>query len=120
MQKEAATAASSPPFRTMKYYSWVDESRQKVKVYISAEDEPAPVAAAGTESDDSLKVEFGERSLKVTVFGEMATHVLSFDELEHPIVPAECKVRITAGKRIAITLQKAQEDLYCHTLFKRK
>jgi hypothetical protein len=119
MQEKAATAASSPPFRPITKYSWVDESRQKVKVYISAEDEPAPVAAAGTEADDSLKAEFGERSLKVTVFGEMATHVLSFDELEHPIVPAECKARITEGKRITITLKKAQEDVYWHTLFKR-
>mmetsp|Transcript_121766 Transcript_121766/g.271912 ORF Transcript_121766/g.271912 Transcript_121766/m.271912 type:complete len:251 (-) Transcript_121766:115-867(-) len=118
-QDKADTAASSPPFRTIAKYTWVDESRQKVKVYISAEDEPAPVAAAGSEADDSLKVEFGERSLKVTVFGEMATHVLSFDELEHPIVPAECKARITEGKRITITLKKAQEDVYWHTLFKR-
>jgi len=50
----------------------------------------------------------------------MATHVLAFDELEFPIVPAECKVRISAGKRITITLVKAQEDVYWHTLFKRK
>jgi len=119
-QEKSEPAGPSPPFRTIAKYTWSDESRQKVKIYISADDEPAPVAAAGTEADDSLKAEFGEQSLRVTVLGEMATHELKFDELEYPIIPAECKVRIVPGKRIVITLMKAQEDLYWHTLFKRK
>lgn len=106
--------------RSIKNYSWVDESRRQVKLYITAEGEPLAVAAAGTGDETRLSIDLRERRLELTIKGEGATYVLSIEELEHKIVPAESKVKVVPGKRITVTLTKANEDTLWNTLIRRK
>jgi len=103
--------------RTMiKNYRWSDVSRREVKIYISAEQEAAAVAAAGSESDDRVRARFGEQRLQVDVRSATNLFTLEIACLEHKIVPAECKVKVVANKRIVVTLLKAKEDSLWNTL----
>lgn len=117
--KVAAPEATSVPKRFITNYSWVDDSRREVKIYVNADGEPDLVKAAG---DDGTKLEakFAEQSFNITVPGEGVTHVFAIAELEHPIVPEGCKVKVSPGKRISITLAKAKEDTIWHTLLYRR
>lgn len=114
--EEVTELASTVPRRIIHKYSWSDESRRTVKIYISVEGEAAAVHAAGREDDSRLKAEFGEQSLTVTIAGRGSTHVLMIDQLEHKIIPEECKTKIVPGKRITITLTKAKVDSLWNTL----
>lgn len=120
MEAAEAPPASTLPRKDITNYSWVDESRRFVKIYITAEGEPAVVKAAGTAEQPLVQAEFKEQRLMVTIPGETATHVLAIDDLEHKIVPAECKVKVSAGKRLSVALKKAEEDSLWNTLVCRK
>lgn len=118
---ESVLVEAAPlPLRSIQRYSWVDDSRRTVKVYISAEGEPAAIAAAGREGDSRLQVDYGEQSLRIKILGDTAAYELVIDELEHRIVPDECKAKLAAGKRISVTLKKAKEDSLWNTLIRRK
>uniref|UniRef100_A0A7S1MBQ9 CS domain-containing protein n=1 Tax=Alexandrium catenella TaxID=2925 RepID=A0A7S1MBQ9_ALECA len=108
------------PLRKIANYSWVDDSRKLVKIYITSDEDPLALAAAGSEKDSHVEAEFKQQSLKITVKGKSATHVLEVEELEHGIVPDECKVKVSAGKKISVTLRKAKDDQFWHTLLLRK
>jgi len=117
--ESASDAAFHLPVRRIQKYAWSDDSRRTVKVYINAEAEPAAINAAGKAGESRLEVEFGEQSLCLKINGESATYELSIEHLEHPIVPGECKAKLVAGKRIALTLRKAKEDSLWNTLVRR-
>jgi len=119
-EEKQADSEGMLPIRKMVNYSWVDESRKLVKIYIYADGEPVAVAAAGNGEESQLRTEFGAQSLKISVLGASATYVLNIDELEHAVVPAECKVKVTPSKKIVLTLRKAKDDQLWHTLIKRK
>merc|ERR1712039_33158 len=102
---EVPPQALKVPQRSITNYMWVDDSRREVKIYVEASEEPMAVAAAGNPRDALIQTEFKEQGFKVAVLGERATHVLAIDALEHAIVPAECKARVSTGKRITITLR---------------
>mmetsp|Transcript_25594 Transcript_25594/g.72068 ORF Transcript_25594/g.72068 Transcript_25594/m.72068 type:complete len:269 (+) Transcript_25594:64-870(+) len=112
--------AEHRPLRTLKNYSWNDESRCTVKLYISAEGEPEALAAARGSKDGRVQADFKEQSLEVRILGENVTYILAINELEHRVVPEECKVKVVAGKRIAITLRKEKEDSLWNTLYRLK
>lgn len=118
--QEDQQAPAAKPFRKIANYSWVDESRKQVKIYITSDEDPLAVAAAGSQEDNLVQPEFGQQSLKITVQGSSTTHVLEIEELEHGIVPDECKVKVSAGKKISITLKKAKDDQFWHSLVLRK
>mmetsp|Transcript_72479 Transcript_72479/g.212415 ORF Transcript_72479/g.212415 Transcript_72479/m.212415 type:complete len:258 (-) Transcript_72479:111-884(-) len=119
-QDKQVPEAAALPVRKMSSYSWVDDSRKLVKIYITSAEDPLAIAAAGLQQEGLVSAEFGQQSLKIKVLGKSATHVLEIEELEHGIVPAECKVKVTAGKKISITLRKAKDDQLWHTLLPRK
>uniref|UniRef100_A0A6T1NVB8 CS domain-containing protein n=1 Tax=Alexandrium monilatum TaxID=311494 RepID=A0A6T1NVB8_9DINO len=119
-QETVIPAPEVLPLRKMLDYSWVDESRKLVKIYITSNEDPLAVAAAASEQDKLVQSEFGQQSLKITVQGKSVKHVLEIEELEHGIVPEECKVKVVAGKKISITLRKAKDDQLWHTLVMRK
>jgi len=110
-----ADTRGAPP-RSILSYSWADDSRRFVKVYVSAEQEPAAVRAAGAESDGRVRAKFREQSFQVTVDGEAESYQLAIAALEHKIVPEECKVKVVEGRRIAIVLRKAKDDSLWNTL----
>jgi len=109
----------SVPHKPIFNYSWVDDSRREVKVYVTIDGEPVAVAAAGSQSDSLVESEFKDNSFRLSILGETATHVLAIEELEHPIAPQDCKVKISPGKRITVTLKKAKEDTIWYTLIKK-
>jgi hypothetical protein len=113
---EDAKATSPKSFITK--YSWVDDSRREVKIYVDKAGEPAVVEAAG--SGGTLEAKFEEQSFCITVPGETMTYVFKIAELEYPIIPEECKVKVSRGKKISITLAKASEDTIWHTLLYRR
>jgi len=112
-------AGAGAPRSIIRNYSWVDESRRVVKVYISADGEPAAVAAAGGGGEGRIRATFQEQSFQVDVAGDNAAHSLSISALEHKISPEGCKVKVVEGKRIVVTLQKAKEDSLWNTLVRR-
>jgi len=106
--------------RSIQNYSWVDESRRQVKIYIDAESDPLAVAAAGAGEASRVQPVFQASSLRVDIIGENATSTLAIKELEHTIIPEECKVKVSVGKRITISLRKEKEDSLWNTLIRRK
>ncbi|OLQ05248.1 Low-density lipoprotein receptor-related protein 6 [Symbiodinium microadriaticum] len=88
-------------------YSWTDEG-SAVKVYVSESSSPAAVAAAGDgRRPDALKADFQTRSFLLTVTGtDGSKFELRVRGLMEDIIPDRCKVRVSQGKRITITLAK--------------
>mmetsp|Transcript_17356 Transcript_17356/g.39279 ORF Transcript_17356/g.39279 Transcript_17356/m.39279 type:complete len:255 (-) Transcript_17356:58-822(-) len=119
-EEQRAAGEGALPIRKMQNYSWVDESRKLVKIYIYADGEPVAVAAAGSGEESQLQTEFGAQSLRISVLGASATYLLNIEELEHAVVPEECKVKVSPAKKITITLRKAKDDQLWHSLVKRK
>jgi hypothetical protein len=117
LSKEKASETSGLPQRTITNYSWVDESRREVKVYVDAAGEPDVMDAS---YKDMVEVKFKDQGFCLTVTGDKMTYVLAVTELEHPIIPDECTMKVKLGKRITITLAKATEDTIWHTLLYRR
>eukprot|EP00439_Symbiodinium_sp_Y106_P034419 s6750_g4.t1 len=88
-------------------YSWTDEG-SAVKVYVSESSSPAAVAAAGDgRRPDALQADFQTRSFLLTVTGaDGSKFELRVRGLIEDIIPDRCKVRVSQGKRITITLAK--------------
>lgn len=107
------------PCASINRYSWADEGRN-VKIYVSAEGEPDAVSAASAGGDSAIQTEFAQKSFQLAVTGEKAKYVLAMDDLEQPIIAAESRVRVSAGKRITISLRKEDKKVVWHTLLPRK
>lgn len=100
-------------------FSWIDESRHRVKLYIDVKDEPDAVIAAGGDDEGVLETEFGEDSVQLRVNSTGSSHVFAINALEHQIVPADCKATVKFGKRITVTLVKKKKDALWNTLYRR-
>ncbi|CAK8990902.1 Low-density lipoprotein receptor-related protein 5 (LRP-5) (Low-density lipoprotein receptor-related protein 7) (LRP-7) [Durusdinium trenchii] len=84
-------------------YSWADEGAI-VKVYISASSNPCALAARGEEC---LEVDFQARGFTLTVRpGNGPDFQLKARGLLQEVVPEKCKVRLSTGKRITLSLAK--------------
>merc|ERR1712083_460659 len=68
LSKEKASETSGLPQRTITKYSWVDESRREVKVYVDAAGEPDVMDAA--YKDRSVDIKFKDQSFCLTVTGD--------------------------------------------------
>lgn len=90
-------------------YSWVDE-KAAVKVYINETSNEAAIAAAGDGKCSEVEADFKPRSFTITIKGgDRQCFVLTLRGLHHDVVPEQCKVRVSAGKRITVTLVKRVE-----------
>jgi len=91
-------------------YSWIDDG-YFTKVYIGASEEPDVVAAAQDGKSGEVDVRFEEQSFVLTVHdaAKAKDHILVVTRLEGNIVPSECKYRVSAGKRITLSLKKKSE-----------
>ena len=88
-------------------YAWGDE-QAAVKVYISADAEPEALAAAGDGNAGEVEVSFQPKALKLRVHAEKLDWVLELDPLYYEILPEECKFRVSASKRITLTIKKKE------------
>jgi len=106
--KDAASLVESAPVISIIKYAWADEG-EVVKLYIGADGEPEAVEAAKDGKGSEVSASYGPRSveLKVRAGAEKGKDFcLLVKDLEHEIRPDECKFRVSAGKRITLTLQK--------------
>eukprot|EP00747_Dinoflagellata_sp_TGD_P187090 gnl/TRDRNA2_/TRDRNA2_44572_c0_seq1.p1 gnl/TRDRNA2_/TRDRNA2_44572_c0~~gnl/TRDRNA2_/TRDRNA2_44572_c0_seq1.p1 ORF type:complete len:278 (-),score=48.51 gnl/TRDRNA2_/TRDRNA2_44572_c0_seq1:90-923(-) len=113
-----STCATAKPTRPISNYSFVDEGKH-VKVYVASESEGEAVAAASNDTS-SVESEFLQDSFHVAVLGPQARHLLAVEQLTRSIIPTESKVRVSAGKRITITLAKEKKDVTWHSLVRKK
>ena len=87
-------------------YSWTDEG-EMIKVYIIESSNAAAIAAAGDGSQSRLQVDFQQRSFTLMVRPQDgASFQLRLLGLLHQVVPEKCKVRLSPGKRITLSLAK--------------
>lgn len=87
---------------SLKNYSWGDE-KEVIKIYLSADQEPLAVEAA---TKGEVKSSFEARGFELKIIGDDRDYVLSIDNLYYDIVPEESKHRVSANKRVTITLKK--------------
>ncbi|CAJ1365454.1 unnamed protein product [Effrenium voratum] len=85
-------------------YSWTDEGAV-VKVYVNESANPAAIAAAGDGRGSALQVDFQARGFVLTV-GQSPAFQLRVRGLLQEVLPESCKVRLSAGKRITVSLAK--------------
>ncbi|CAL1168882.1 unnamed protein product [Cladocopium goreaui] len=85
-------------------YSWTDEG-EVLKVYISESSNPAAVAAAGS-AGCLLSVDFQPRGFTLTVRSDGPQFQLRILGLLQEVLPEKCKVRLSVGKRITLSLAK--------------
>eukprot|EP00434_Breviolum_minutum_P009105 symbB.v1.2.008020.t1/scaffold498.1/size458234/12 len=83
-----------------------------IKVYIIESSNAAAIAAAGDGSQSRLQVDFQQRSFTLTVRPQDgASFQLRLLGLLHQVVPEKCKVRLSPGKRITLSLAKKDHGL---------
>merc|ERR1712150_63215 len=90
-------------------YSWGDEGGT-VKIYITETSNAEAIAAAKDGKGDQVKVDFKARSFTLTVHGDGQCFMLALRGLFREVIPERCKVRVSQGKRITVTLAKRSEQ----------
>jgi len=100
----AAEAPAKADAKVLAKYSWADEG-DFVCVYISAENEPEAIAAAGDGKGGEVQVTFDARSVELRITGAKV-FALTLKDLEKDILPDDSKHRVSAGKRITLKMRK--------------
>lgn len=111
--------ASTPSVGITKF-AWADEGKF-VKVYVDAEGEPEVIAGA-TAAAQNVRCDFQEESFRLTVDGATTSKrfVLHVNGTDQAIVPGESKFRVSAGKRITISLKKKNPSVTWYKLNKTR
>eukprot|EP00747_Dinoflagellata_sp_TGD_P221281 gnl/TRDRNA2_/TRDRNA2_93133_c1_seq1.p1 gnl/TRDRNA2_/TRDRNA2_93133_c1~~gnl/TRDRNA2_/TRDRNA2_93133_c1_seq1.p1 ORF type:complete len:135 (-),score=38.12 gnl/TRDRNA2_/TRDRNA2_93133_c1_seq1:154-525(-) len=92
-------------------WSWADDGKS-AKVYIDAEQEPRPLAAAAS---GKIEVDFQEKSFQLRIIDGTQKFQLAVPYLYMPIVPEKSSFRLGGeGKRITVSLRKVESE---HTWF---
>eukprot|EP00746_Dinoflagellata_sp_MGD_P087006 gnl/MRDRNA2_/MRDRNA2_34507_c0_seq1.p1 gnl/MRDRNA2_/MRDRNA2_34507_c0~~gnl/MRDRNA2_/MRDRNA2_34507_c0_seq1.p1 ORF type:complete len:254 (+),score=50.45 gnl/MRDRNA2_/MRDRNA2_34507_c0_seq1:120-881(+) len=99
-------------------YAWADEG-DAVKIYIQGDKEPDAVAAAKSGKNGEVRCNFQPRSFLVEISDGNKRWGLTLTDLENEILPEESKYRVSAGKRVTLTLTK-KKDLKWYRLVKPK
>mmetsp|Transcript_26551 Transcript_26551/g.76457 ORF Transcript_26551/g.76457 Transcript_26551/m.76457 type:complete len:490 (-) Transcript_26551:362-1831(-) len=94
--------------REIKKYSWGDEG-DSVKLYITEAANAEAIAAAKDGKGQQVEADFKQNSFSLTVHGEKQRFVLVLRGLFRETVPERCKFRVSAGKRITVTLAKKEQ-----------
>jgi len=87
-------------------YTWADDAKN-VKIFIEADAEPRAVKAAGDGTGGKVDTVFQELSFVLLINAEGRKFKLEVPKLYNAINPKECKFRVSEGKRITVTLRKA-------------
>eukprot|EP00812_Abedinium_dasypus_P011274 NODE_4842_length_635_cov_255.879310.p2 GENE.NODE_4842_length_635_cov_255.879310~~NODE_4842_length_635_cov_255.879310.p2 ORF type:complete len:102 (+),score=37.88 NODE_4842_length_635_cov_255.879310:3-308(+) len=87
---------------------WNDEGTV-VKVFVCADGEPAAIEAAKDGTGGEVEVLFDAKSVELLIHSPPRCYVLTIKPLEGTILPEECKHRVSAGKRVTLTLKKKTE-----------
>mmetsp|Transcript_73915 Transcript_73915/g.228379 ORF Transcript_73915/g.228379 Transcript_73915/m.228379 type:complete len:254 (+) Transcript_73915:65-826(+) len=87
-------------------YTWADDAKN-VKIFVEAEAEPRAVKSAGDGKGGKVDAVFQENGFALKITDEGRKFVLEVPKLYSAINPKECKVRVSDGKRITVTLRKA-------------
>lgn len=99
-------------------YTWADDGKS-VKVFIDVAEEPRVLAAAGDGKRGNVDVSFQEAGFCLTVAEEGGRKfILNVPKLSMEIIPGQSKFRVSAGKRITLTLKKVNEFHHWFTLLK--
>mmetsp|Transcript_59219 Transcript_59219/g.152355 ORF Transcript_59219/g.152355 Transcript_59219/m.152355 type:complete len:261 (-) Transcript_59219:251-1033(-) len=112
----------------IKEFTWADDGAS-VKVFIDVDQETRAVVGAGDGKQDRLRLEFPEAyAFRLVIcepeeddgFGLSGgkTYVLDVSHLFKEILPDKCKVRVSQGKRITVTLKKLDANTRWFTLCK--
>ena len=104
---EQSEVSVGRPQRAIKSYAWGDE-KEAVKLYVSAEAEEEALQAAGDGTQGQVEVDFEAKGLKLRVRAEKLDWILDLEPLYYEVVPSDCRFRVSAGKRITITLKKKE------------
>lgn len=96
-------------------YTWADDAKN-VKIFVEAEAEPRAVQAAGDGKGGKVDGVFQEQGFALIVKDEGRKFVLEVPKLYSAINPKECKVRVGEGKKITVTLRKADTENSWFTL----
>lgn len=107
MAREDGSLGESRPERRILSYAWGDE-KDCVKVYVSAEQDPEAVAAAGDGKSGEVEVTWAARSLKLRIHTDKFDWVLELERIYYEIVPDECRFRVSQGKRVTLSLKKKE------------
>jgi len=89
-------------------YSWADEG-EFVCIYISADGEQDAIRAAGDGKAEQVRVDWDTRSFELRIESWPRPFALVLRNLENEIVAAECKHRVSAGKRVTLKLKKRRQ-----------
>lgn len=103
-----ASASIESDIRIVKY-TWADDAKN-VKVFVDAEEEPRAVKAAGDGKGSRVNPDFQEQGFRVAIQDEGRRFVLEVPKLYEKISPKDCKVRVSEGKRITVTLRKQDTE----------
>jgi len=103
------------PERRIMNYSWGDE-REVIKVYISKDSEADVIAAVGDGTRGQVEVDWHNRSLRLCIRAGLYDYVLALDRIYYDIVPEKCKWRVSAGKRVTLTLHKSEATTWLKLL----
>mmetsp|Transcript_33005 Transcript_33005/g.76748 ORF Transcript_33005/g.76748 Transcript_33005/m.76748 type:complete len:255 (-) Transcript_33005:93-857(-) len=87
-------------------FTWADDAKN-VKIFVEAESEPRAIQAAGDGKGGRVSATFQESGFCLLVTDEGRRFVLEVPKLYNSINPQECKFRVSEGKRITVTLRKA-------------
>merc|ERR1712060_66265 len=99
-------------------YTWADDGKS-VKVFIDVAEEPRVLAAAGDGKQGNMDVSFQESGFCLTVLEEGGRKfILNVPKLNMEIIPGQSKFRVSAGKRITLTLKKDNEFHHWFSLLK--
>jgi hypothetical protein len=93
--------------KAIKNYAWGDE-KEVVKIYISKDSEPDAIQYAGDGKDGQIEVKYLPKALRVIVHGPQLDHMLLLDRIYYEIIPEESTFRVSANKRITLTLKKKE------------
>mmetsp|Transcript_2346 Transcript_2346/g.4953 ORF Transcript_2346/g.4953 Transcript_2346/m.4953 type:complete len:284 (-) Transcript_2346:244-1095(-) len=101
--------------RHMRSYSWGDE-RDFVKIYITKDNEPEAIEAAGDGKNGTVEVIFKEKKFKLMVHAPEKDFVLLLDRIYYEIVPQESTFKVSSSKRITISLKKKEKTTWLKLL----
>jgi len=89
-------------------YQWGDEDKS-VKIYINQDKNREAVAAAKEGKHNEVDADFKPTGFSLTIHGDAGKRfVLRCRGLFKEVVPEQCKFRVSAGKRVTVTLAKLE------------
>mmetsp|Transcript_73958 Transcript_73958/g.165536 ORF Transcript_73958/g.165536 Transcript_73958/m.165536 type:complete len:254 (-) Transcript_73958:96-857(-) len=90
-------------------WTWADDGKN-VKIFVEADAEPRAVQAAGDGKNGRVDSVFREQGFAVMIKDGERRFALEVPKLYAAINPKECKVRVSEGKRVTVSLRKENTE----------